>query len=174
MSTTVSKVAAHAKLLRVEWQDGRVHEFASVWLRDNMHGQRDALNGQRLVDIADLPAAPAIRRVIAEDAAVRVEWEDNVPAALFKFDWLADHAQPVQQSRPERQVRVWPEGSSALDARADFAWLPYFRRWSADSSEKLLDWLTNSTAAIGNGLYPRSACERRRDTAGGEPLRAHQ
>lgn len=138
-STAVSRVAAQANVLRVEWQDGRVHEFASVWLRDNVRGQRDAHNGQRLVDIADLPAAPAIRRVIAEDAAVRVEWEDNVPAALFAFDWLAEHAQPAQQNRPERQAWVWPE-AAGLDARRDFAWLSY-PALSAGSQPKL-DWLT--------------------------------
>ncbi len=138
-TTAVSRVAAQANVLRVEWQDGRVHEFASVWLRDNMRGQRDTQNGQRLVDIADLPAAPVIRRVIAEDSAVRVEWEDNVPAALFAFDWLAEHAQPVQKSRPERQVRVWPE-AARLDVRRDFAWLPY-SALSAESQQKL-DWLT--------------------------------
>jgi [2-(trimethylamino)ethyl]phosphonate dioxygenase len=138
-TTVVSRVAAQSNVLRVEWQDGRVHEFASVWLRDNVRGQRDVQNGQRLVDIADLPAAPAIRRVIAEEAAVRVEWEDNVPAALFAFDWLAEHAQPAQWSRPERQVHVWSEAKT-LDALRDFAWLPY-TALAADSNEKL-DWLT--------------------------------
>lgn len=137
--TTVSKVAAESNSLRIEWQDGRVHEFASVWLRDNMRGQRDAENGQRLVDIADLPAAPAIRRVIAEEAAVRVEWDDNVPTALFAFDWLAERAESAQCAPPERQVRVWQE-AARLDASRDFAWLP-FAALAADSQARL-DWLT--------------------------------
>lgn len=138
-NTAVSKVAAQADVLRIEWQDGRVHEFASVWLRDNVRGQRDEQNGQRLVDIADLPAAPAIRRVTADDAAVRIEWEDNVPAALFRFDWLAQHAQPPQELRRERQVHIWPP-ASGLDAQRDFAWLPFATL--AEPSQLKLDWLT--------------------------------
>jgi alpha-ketoglutarate-dependent taurine dioxygenase len=135
---TVARIVALPQALRLEWQDGRVHEYASIWLRDNLHAHRDAQSGQRLVDIADLPMSPAIRSAILEPGAVRVEWQDQEAAAVFALDWLAERAEP-QGSRPERQVRVWPPASH-LHGKKDFAWIP-FRELTALSGGKL-SWMT--------------------------------
>ena len=47
--------------LTLEWADGDRVELASVWLRDNLRQDRDPGNGQRLIDVVDLPPTPRIR-----------------------------------------------------------------------------------------------------------------
>ena len=50
-------------MLGIEWADGTMSEFASLWLRDNLREDRDPHSGQRLIDIADLPEDPKIREL---------------------------------------------------------------------------------------------------------------
>ena len=61
------RISATPEVLMVEWADGSSGEFASVWLRDNLPQDRDPHSGQRLVDVADLPERPRIRRAVARD-----------------------------------------------------------------------------------------------------------
>jgi gamma-butyrobetaine dioxygenase len=125
--------------LTVEWANGDVSEFASIWLRDNLREDRDPHSGQRLVDIADLPAEPKIRSALADDETVRVEWESESRQASFDLDWLALHAFDRARPRPEFTTRLWLEGAS-LDASRDFAWATLAEARSNPTAR--LDWLT--------------------------------
>jgi [2-(trimethylamino)ethyl]phosphonate dioxygenase len=120
-STDVTRVSAAPELLTIEWADGAVGEFASLWLRDNRSEDRDAHSGQRLIDIADLPETPRIRSAVRQDAKVRIEWEGEALAGSFDLAWLAAHAIGRSHPAPEREVRCWLEGAR-LDANRDFAW----------------------------------------------------
>jgi len=138
----VRRVSFEPATLRVEWADGAVSEFASVWLRDNLAIDRDAHSGQRLIDIADLPAEPAIRAATARAGKVRIEWQSETPAAEFSTEWLAAHAPERARDRPELRIEPWLEGAR-LDVASDFAWIAY-----ADlqlDAPALLDWLTRLT-----------------------------
>jgi alpha-ketoglutarate-dependent taurine dioxygenase len=108
--------------LTLEWSDGDRVELASVWLRDNLREDRDPGNGQRLIDVADLPAAPRIRHAALHRAAVRVEWEREPGAASFDLDWLAAQAAAIAGARGLQWPRLWLEGGR-LDASRDFAWV---------------------------------------------------
>ena len=55
------RISASADALTIEWADGGMSEFTSLWLRDNRAEDRDAHSGQRLIDIADVPELPRIR-----------------------------------------------------------------------------------------------------------------
>jgi len=116
------KVFATPEALTVEWADGSRGEFASVWLRDNLPEHRDPHSGQRLVDIADLPERPRIRRATADERSVLVEWVGESERASFALDWLA--AQERSERRPETAPRRWLVGS-ALEASRDFAWASF-------------------------------------------------
>ena len=85
MSTSrqVRRIASTPEHLTIEWTDGAVAEFAGVWLRDNLSEDRDPHSGQRLVDIADLPARPLIRSASVAGDAVRIEWESETAIATF-------------------------------------------------------------------------------------------
>ena len=115
-------LSATPERLVLEWEDGEACEFASLWLRDNVREDRDPHSGQRLTDIADLPAAPRIRNATAADGSVRIEWEGEARAGHFPLDWLAEQACAAAPRRPELATRTWLEGAR-LRAEQDFAWV---------------------------------------------------
>jgi gamma-butyrobetaine dioxygenase len=134
-----SRVSATPEALRIEWRAGGASEFASLWLRENMREDRDAVSGQRLVDIADLPAAPRIRTVRADDGRVHIEWEGEARSAAFELGWLAAQAAGAAAQRPELERRLWLEGAR-LDPRRDFAWVELA---AARAEPRVrLEWLT--------------------------------
>ena len=107
--------------LMLKWAEGERVELASIWLRDNLRADRDPGNGQRLIDVADLPVAPRIRHAALQGTAVRIEWEDEEGGASFDFDWLAGQAAAIAGERAVPQPRLWLEGGR-LEAARDFAW----------------------------------------------------
>lgn len=135
----IRRLAVSPELLTVEWADGGVSEFASLWLRDNRSEDRDAHSGQRLVDIADLPESPHLRSAVAENGAVRVEWEGEPRSVSFELDWLAGHAFDRVPRRPELAAHRWLEGAS-LEARRDLAFIGLAEA-RADPAARLR-WLT--------------------------------
>ena len=133
------RVSAAPEALTIEWAGGGVSEFSSLWLLDNRAEDRDPHSGQRLIDIADLPASPRIRSAVAYDGVVRIEWEGQSRAACFELAWLAAHASDRSEPAPEAQRRLWLEGAG-LDARRDFAWLTLAQLRSSPPAR--LVWLT--------------------------------
>ena len=111
-------VHSNADSLTLQWADGRTSHFAAIWLRDNQSEQRDAHSGQRLIDIADSPAAPKIRSASLHAGAVQVQWENESHPATFDVGWLA-----AQSDTPFEHVPMQPWIGGALDASRDFAWL---------------------------------------------------
>ncbi|MGB6605579.1 MAG: TauD/TfdA family dioxygenase [Steroidobacteraceae bacterium] len=135
----VRRVSATPEMLRVEWSSGAVSEFPSLWLRDNLREDRDPRNGQRLVDVTDLPEDPRIRAAHSANGSVLIEWQSEARPAAFDLAWLAARAAGVVAERPELRRRLWLEGSE-LVAERDFASLalPAART----DTEARLAWLT--------------------------------
>ena len=48
-TNSARRISSTPTLLTVEWADGTVGEFDSLWLRDNCPDDRSSDNGQRLV-----------------------------------------------------------------------------------------------------------------------------
>jgi len=67
------RVSTTPRALLIEWQDGHVSEFSSIWLRDNSPAGRDPANGQRLVDIVELPPDPRIESATLRPGTVLVQ-----------------------------------------------------------------------------------------------------
>jgi len=62
-------------------------------LRDNVREDRDPHNGQRLVDITDLPEKPRIRAARGRNRAWCASIGKTMRGArVFELDWLAAHA----------------------------------------------------------------------------------
>jgi len=135
----LERVSWTPQTLRIDWASGNHTEIASLWLRDNCPADRDPQNGQRLVDVADLPEEPRIRAVSPRDDAIVIEWADETRPACFDVDWLADNAPGAQQRQPELTVKRWLEGAT-LDASRDFAWLSLDELKS--SRTRRLDWMS--------------------------------
>ena len=119
-NTATTKIIAAPDLLTVEWSDGTASEFASVWLRDNLPEDRDSHNGQRLIDVADLPPRPRIRDAALQEAEVCVQWQDEDRTSSFSLVWLREHRISGQES-PAPVAQPWFEGAT-LDPRASVAW----------------------------------------------------
>jgi alpha-ketoglutarate-dependent taurine dioxygenase len=133
------RVESTPELLTVEWQNGAVAEFSSIWLRDNRREDRDPHSGQRLIDVADLPARSRIRSASVFNGSVRIEWEAEAIPATFDLQWLAAQTTNPAQDRPERVTAPWL-GGAGMNARRDFAWATF-----ADLCNDLalkLNWLT--------------------------------
>jgi len=133
------RLEATPDLLTIEWQNGAVAEFSSIWLRDNRHEDRDPHSGQRLIDIADLPARSRIRSANSSDGSVRIEWETEATPATFDLQWLAAQTSNPALTHPERVPTPWL-GGAVMNARQDFAWAT-FAELRDDPAAKL-DWLT--------------------------------
>jgi [2-(trimethylamino)ethyl]phosphonate dioxygenase len=110
--------------LSIEWADGTLSEFASLWLRDNLPEDRDPHSGQRLIDIADLPEDPRIRSAVARNAAVEVEWEAETGKASFELPWLRTHASNQSSRQAPFAPRHWLQGADRNAAR-DFGWVAF-------------------------------------------------
>jgi alpha-ketoglutarate-dependent taurine dioxygenase len=138
-------VDANADSLTLQWADGRTSRFAAVWLRDNQSEQRDAHSGQRLIDIADFPAAPKIRSASIHDGAVQVHWENESDPATFDVGWLV-----AQMDTPFEHVPMQPWIGGALDASRDFSWLTLRQATenAAARSRWLARLLTNGIAFL--------------------------
>ena len=124
--------------LMLRWAEGGRIELASIWLRDNLRADRDPGNGQRLIDVTDLPVTPRIRHAALQGTTVRIEWEDEEGGASFDFDWLASQAAAIAGERALPQPRLWLEGGR-LDAARDFAWVTH--RAARDDARALASWL---------------------------------
>jgi gamma-butyrobetaine dioxygenase len=135
----VARIGSTPERLTIEWADGAVTEFAGVWLRDNLPEDRDPHSGQRLVDIADLPARPLIRSASVAGDTVRIEWESETAAATFAVAWLAAQTAGDAAERLERVTATWLHGAS-MHAVHDFAWAS-LAELRSDSAAKLR-WLT--------------------------------
>jgi [2-(trimethylamino)ethyl]phosphonate dioxygenase len=123
-SAAMKRLWSNADMLSIEWADGSLSEFASLWLRDNLREDRDPHSGQRLIDIADLPENPRIRSAVADNGAVNVEWEAESRCASFELEWLLAHAANRSPGRPGFTPRRWLEGAG-LDAARDFQWAAF-------------------------------------------------
>jgi alpha-ketoglutarate-dependent taurine dioxygenase len=147
ISAALKAIHANADSLTLQWADGRTSEFAGIWLRDNQSERRDAHSGQRLVDIADIPAAPKIRAASLNAGAVQIHWEDDPHGATFDVGWLA-----AQADMPFEQVPMQPWIGGALDALRDFSWLTLrqARETAAERSRWLTRLLTNGIAFLSN------------------------
>ncbi len=141
---SVKRLSAMPEALTIEWGNGAVNEFASVWLRDNRREDRDPHSGQRLIDIADLPQDPRIRSAAVDGSLVRIEWQSEPHTASYEVTWLAAHAAnsgpDAGTDQPERVITTWLDGA-AMQASRDFAWSTLGELRT--DRRRRLDWLTS-------------------------------
>jgi gamma-butyrobetaine dioxygenase len=132
-------IVVHPDSLVIACADGTTLELSSLWLHDNSPAHRDPHNGQRLVDIADLPPAPRIRSAVETQGTVRIEWQSEPQDTVFDLAWLIAQRAGARARRPELAVRRWLEGAT-LDAKRDFAWAALHELREAPPLR--LSWLT--------------------------------
>jgi alpha-ketoglutarate-dependent taurine dioxygenase len=120
VSDSIPRLDVRPERLRIDWPDDVFGEFAALWLADNRAEDRHP-NGQRLIDVMDLPDAVTIRSARIENDRVCVEFDGEWPAFERPIRWLRDLVGPLTSQRPELDRYPWLRGD-ALDAHRDFAW----------------------------------------------------
>jgi gamma-butyrobetaine dioxygenase len=137
--TNLNKASWTPEMLALEWSNGQRSEFPSIWLRDNCPCDRDSLSGQRLIDIADLPAEPKISSVCAEEREIVISWESETRLARFDLAWLRDNSPGTPPWDRKLGAKKWLEGSD-LDPTKDFAWGTFVE--IRDSLSSRANWMS--------------------------------
>jgi gamma-butyrobetaine dioxygenase len=100
-----------------------------VWLRHNCRCVEciHAGNGQRHVEVADLPEDPAVETVWAEGALVRIRFRPDGHEGVFDRErlerWCRDDDALPYDPRTEDAKRLWPAGGGG--AVRELAWAAY-------------------------------------------------
>jgi len=123
-------------LVTIDWRGGGSDPFHHVWLRDNcpcpecLHP-----NGQRLVDVLDLPEDAAPRKVTLDDrGALLIRWDADGHESRYPADWLRRQAyglaaRAARQRKPvlwDATLKPLPEAdwpTVCRDASAERRWL---------------------------------------------------
>ena len=86
----VSDIAFTPDELTIAWDDGSVSRLLALWLRDHcqMPSSRNPNNGQRLLNITDIPANIEIARAAFGDGLLRIEFAPGGHVSEFSQDWL--------------------------------------------------------------------------------------
>ena len=125
-------LACASDRLTIVWDDGQLSDYYAVWLSDNNTANRDPRNGQRLIDVADLPPELRISDGELIDNVVRLVWVDQT-VSEFSLDWLFRH-------RPEAAGHLTPNILTWGDSDQDI-----LRRYSFEqvetSARVRLEWL---------------------------------
>ena len=103
--------------LTITWNDGQLCEYPAIWLCDNDPANRDLRNGQRLIDAADLPAAPRILAGELIGGAVRL-WIDQTVSEI-PLDWLFRN-RPAGAGNRMPNIRTWDGSDQDILRRYSF------------------------------------------------------
>ena len=116
----VSEVECKPGELTLTWQNSTYSVYSALWLRDNDPANRDALTGQRLVSVADLPPAPLLQSAETQPPGhITLRWEDGA-TSVFPQRWLQAFDRSLHiGSRPTRMP--WTGQSAAAFASCDYA-----------------------------------------------------
>lgn len=109
---TITSVSHTPELLTIDWSDGRRSELDAMWLRDHcqMPESRDPANGQRLLNITDIPLETSIRSVDWDQDGVAVDFNPEDHRSVFPATWLLEHCYCLnrqQDNRSETGKTLW-------------------------------------------------------------------
>src|SRR5258708_4208847 len=103
----IHELSSNGAELLITWDDGHPSRYDSLWLRDNCPQDRNSRNGQRLVDIADLPDDPVIGEASESAGLIRIRWEGEERAAEFEWSWLRRHCNCDLHRETARPPATW-------------------------------------------------------------------
>lgn len=128
---TIASLAFINDQLTIIWANGAESRLAALWLRDNCQLAccRDNQNGQRLINITDIPRSTTIASVTASDAKVTIRFAPDNHISEFETTWLFDNCYCLNKAfddRGEKSKTLWmgPSAFTKLPNAdyADFCW----------------------------------------------------
>jgi gamma-butyrobetaine dioxygenase len=122
-----------ASSLAIEWPDGRSTTFPAVWLRDQCPEDRDQSNGQRLVDIVDLPECPVIQSIVCSEDTLEIHWAGESQSCVLAIASLRSIMDPplgkdVWTSRETSHLQWTDYAAVQRDDRPSMEWLAALMR----------------------------------------------
>jgi len=115
-SCELAKLSFTPARLRINWADGHLSDYDSIWLRENCPQDRDPRNGQRLVDILDVPPEPAIGAASqGSNGSILITWRSEAKSAWFGLDWLRGHCYCEEHRRSRNQKPILWTAKNAGD-----------------------------------------------------------
>jgi gamma-butyrobetaine dioxygenase len=94
----------NAAELKIVWEDTSVSQLQAIWLRDHcqMPVSRNPDNGQRLLNITEIPEDIAIKKVSLEDRRLLVRFAPDGHLSEFDLDWLYDNCYCLNRHNDDR------------------------------------------------------------------------
>jgi gamma-butyrobetaine dioxygenase len=109
-SQPIQRVTPGEDAVTVAWQDGSSETFHHLWLRDNCRCSRCLHpNGQRLIDVLDLPLDSAPAAVAVDDSgALVIRWNNGGHESRYPAEWLRAHSYSSAARVPRRPTaKLW-------------------------------------------------------------------
>lgn len=118
--TRVREISHDTDELRIVWEDASVSQLQAIWLRDHcqMPTSRNPSNGQRLMNITDIPLEIGIDRVSLDEARLVIEFSPDGHRSEFDLDWLYSNCYCLNRQvddRSENSKILWSGDSFARD-----------------------------------------------------------
>jgi gamma-butyrobetaine dioxygenase len=120
-----ARISYGPRYLLLDWSDGHQSGYDAIWLWDNAPEHRDQSNGQRLIDVTDLPADPVIASAYIQGGDLAVRWAESGSASHYELIWLRENCYcGLDSAPPDSPVVLWRAAESAWLTRieADEVW----------------------------------------------------
>lgn len=90
--------------LEIQWEDASESLLLAIWLRDHcqMPASRNPDNGQRLINITEIPEDTAIERVTLGDDSLIVDFAPDGHRSEFSLDWLYHNCYRLNRQHDDR------------------------------------------------------------------------
>ncbi len=94
----------NAEELTIVWEDTSESQLLAIWLRDHcqMPASRNPDNGQRLLNVTDIPQDLAIDQVTLEDRRLIIQFAPDGHRSEFDLDWLYDNCYCLNRHSDDR------------------------------------------------------------------------
>ena len=104
--------------LTIDWENGQQSQLAAIWLRDHcqMTESRDAISGQRLMNITGIPADLEIDSVTRENDSLIIRYHPDQHCSRFSIDWIYQNCYCINTAyddRSEKNKLLWQRDSFA-------------------------------------------------------------
>ena len=104
--------------LVIDWSDGQQSRLAALWLRDHCQRpeSRDPRNGQRLLNVTDIPENIAIESAEIANDAIRIRFTPESWESDYDLGWLRRNCYCINQPFDDRAAsnkRLWNASSFA-------------------------------------------------------------
>ena len=108
----ITSINSTAEELQLTWSDGKESRLAAIWLRDHcqMPGSRNPDNGQRLINITDIPTDTRIKTAQLNQGNVVIEFSPENYSSTYPAFWLRENCYHINETfdnRSESRKTLW-------------------------------------------------------------------